>query len=317
MTLHTIIGAGAVGTGTARLLADAGHDVIIVTRSGSGPDHERITKVRGDATDADLLTRIAAGSRTIFNCANPSAYHRWAELWPPMASAILEAAERTGARLVTMGNLYGYAADSSPMAATDPLDPPTANGAIRVAMWHQALAAHEAGRVQVTEIRASDYVGPDLGDTSHLGDRFVPPILAGKTARVLGAPDIAHSWSYIGDVCRTMAVVGTDDRAFGRAWHVPTLPPASARSMGDAIARAAGVDTPTVKQIPRFAVRAMGLVVPLFRTLLHMSYQFDEPFVIDAIDTIDTFGIEPTPLDEQLRALLASYDVIVPAPASA
>ncbi len=317
MALHTIVGSGAVGSGTALLLADAGHDIVIVTRSGSGPDHERITKVAADATDADLLTTIATGSTTIFNCANPADYHKWAELWPPMATAILTAAERTGARLVTMGNLYIYPSGSSPMAATDPIDPPTDNGAIRAAMWREAFDAHEAGRVEVTEIRASDYVGPDLGDSSHLADRFVPPILAGKTARVLGDPDAVHSWSYIADVCRTMATVGTDDRAFGRAWHVPTLPPLSARQMGAAFAAAAGAEPAKVARIPRFAVKAMALVMPLFRTLLTMTYQFDAPFVIDSAETTQTFGIEATPLDEQVQATLASYGADVATTASA
>ena len=100
-------------------------------------------------SQAVRLTEITAGSHAIYNCANPSDYAKWAELWPPMATAILTAAERTGARLVTMGNLYGYAADSSPMRATDPLDPPTENGRIRVRMWEEALAAHEAGRKYV------------------------------------------------------------------------------------------------------------------------------------------------------------------------
>ncbi len=307
MATHTIIGAGAVGSGTALLLADAGHDVTIVTRSGSGPDHERITRIAADATDAERLTELATGSATIYNCANPPAYHRWDEQWPPLANAMLAAAERTGARLVTMSNLYGYPAGASPMRATDPLDPPTANGAIRVRMWREALAAHEAGRVRVTEVRASDYVGPDLGDTSHLADRFVPPILAGKTTRVIGDPDAPHSWTYMGDVCRTLATVGTDDRADGRAWHVPTLPAASAREMADAFARAAGVPPVRVTRIPRAMLRVAGIFVPMLRALLTMTYQFDEPFVIDATDTTETFGIEPTPLDEQLRATLASY----------
>ncbi|MEO0494018.1 MAG: NAD-dependent epimerase/dehydratase family protein [Actinomycetota bacterium] len=309
MSTHTIIGAGGVGSGTALLLADAGHDVIVVTRSGTGPDHPSITTVAADATDADRLAEIAAGSVTIYNCANPSDYAKWAELWPPMATAILTAAERTGARLVTMGNLYGYAAGSSPMRATDPLDPPTENGRIRVRMWEEALAAHEAGRVRVTEVRASDYVGPGLGDTSHLADRFVPPILAGKTARTFGPADVPHSWSYMGDVCRTMATVGLDDRADGRAWHVPTLPSRTIREMGDAFAAAAGVDAPKIARLPRPVLRMVGVFVPMFRALLTMAYQFDEPFEIDAADTTETFGLHPTPLDHQIDETLASYGV--------
>lgn len=309
MATHTIIGAGAVGSGTARLLADAGHDVIIVTRSGSGPDHPAITLVAADATDADRLTHIATGSETIYNCANPPAYHKWAQLWPPMAAAILTAAKRTGARLVTMSNLYGYAVGSSPMRATDPLDPPTDNGRIRVRMWTEVMAAHREGRVRATEVRASDYVGPGLGGTAHLADRFVPPVVAGKTARTFGSPEIAHSWTYIDDVCRTLATVGTDARADGRAWHVPTLPPKTAQEMADRFAAAAGAPSAKVAQLPRAVLRVVALFVPLVRSLMETAYQFDAPFELAAEDTTATFGIEPTPLKEQVAATLAAYGV--------
>lgn len=309
MAFHLVVGAGAIGSGTALLLAGAGHDVTVVTRSGSGPDHPAITRVAADATDAERLTELAAGAHAILNCANPPAYHKWAEQWPPLATAILNAAERTGARVVTMSNLYGYARGSSPMRATDPFDPPTENGRIRVEMWQQALAAHEAGRVRVTEVRASDYVGPGLGDSAHLADRFVPLIIAGKTARIVGAADVPHSWSYVDDVCRTMATVANDDRALGRAWHVPTLAPRTAQEMGDAFASAAGVPGATVRRIPRVALKVAAVFSPMMRALLHMTYQFDEPFEIDAADTTETFGIEPTPFDQQVAATLAGYGV--------
>jgi nucleoside-diphosphate-sugar epimerase len=149
--------------------------------------------------------------------------------------------KQSGARLVTMSNLYGYAKNSSPMRATDPLDPPSTKGAIRVQMWNEALAAHETGRVRVTELRASDYFGPGLGDSAHLGDRFVPKAAKGKGVSVVGDPEASHSWTYIGDVCAMLAILGTDDRALGRAWHVPTVAPRSATHMVADISASAGV----------------------------------------------------------------------------
>lgn len=61
-----------------------------------------------DATDADRLIEAASGAAVLYNCANPPRYDRWARDWPPLAAALLAAAERTGAELVTTGNLYGY-----------------------------------------------------------------------------------------------------------------------------------------------------------------------------------------------------------------
>jgi 2-polyprenyl-6-methoxyphenol hydroxylase-like FAD-dependent oxidoreductase len=37
MGTHLVVGAGPVGTETACLLARSGHDVIVLTRRGSGP----------------------------------------------------------------------------------------------------------------------------------------------------------------------------------------------------------------------------------------------------------------------------------------
>jgi nucleoside-diphosphate-sugar epimerase len=37
VSTHLVIGAGPVGSEVARLLAGDGHDVVVVTRHGSGP----------------------------------------------------------------------------------------------------------------------------------------------------------------------------------------------------------------------------------------------------------------------------------------
>ena len=42
MSLHVVVGAGPVGSGVAQLLADAGEQVRVVTRSGSGLEHPAV-----------------------------------------------------------------------------------------------------------------------------------------------------------------------------------------------------------------------------------------------------------------------------------
>ncbi len=306
MGTHVIVGAGPVGSGTAQRLAAMGHDVKVVTRSGSGPSGTGIECLAADATDSDALAKLAAGADTLYNCANPP-YDQWATTWPPLAESFLSAAEASGARLVTMGNLYVYPAGSSPMSATTPLDPPSKKGAIRATMWREALAANDAGRIQAAEVRASDFFGPGVGANGHLGDRVVPKALKGKNVSFIGDPHQPHSWSYMGDVAATMATVGTDERAMGRPWHVPTLPPMTAQQMVDAITNAADVDPVTVRSIPPLVLRLAGLFVPAMRELREMLYQFDEPFVIEASETEATFGLTATPLADQIEATIASY----------
>lgn len=304
--VHVVVGAGAVGSGVASRLAAAGHTVKIVTRSGAGPEAPGIEHIAADAGDQRRLAEIADGAHAIYNCANPP-YHRWAADWPPLAAALLGGAEASGARLVTMSNLYGAAANSSPMGATDPLDPPSRKGAIRAQMWADALAAHDAGRVRVTEVRASDFFGPGIGDNGHFGDRAIPKLLAGKPMSVIGRTDMAHSWSYIDDVCATLVVAGTDDRALGRAWHVPTGPAMTSQALASAISRAAGQGETKVKTIPTALLKVAGVFSKQIRELPEMTYQFTAPFVIDGTDTTATFDLEATPLDQQIESTIASY----------
>lgn len=299
MGLHVIVGAGAVGSETARALVEIGHQVRLVSRSGRGPADPGIELVAAPGEDQSRMTELCRGAAALYNCANP-AYHRWTTDWPPIAASLLGAAEQTGAGLVTMGNLYGYGPVDRPMTEDIPLRPAGTKARVRARMWADALAAHDAGRVRATEARASDFFGPGLTDTSHLGERVMPRILSGRTIRVVGDPDVAHSWTFVPDVARALSILGTDERAWGHPWHVPTNAPLTQRELIGEASRVAGVTPPRVTPLPHFALRAAGLVSPLIRELEETRYQFVRPFVLDSSAFTNTFGVSPTPMDQAL-----------------
>ncbi|MER7330231.1 MULTISPECIES: NAD-dependent epimerase/dehydratase family protein [unclassified Micromonospora] len=297
MALHVIVGAGPVGTATARLLAGRGERVRLVTRRGGGPEHPAIERIAADATDADRLTAAASGAAALYNCANP-AYHRWTTDWPPLATALLTAAERSGAVLATVGNLYGYGPVDAPMTEATPLRPSSVKGQVRARMWAEALAAHEAGRVRVTEVRGSDYLGAGVQSVPTL--LVLPQVLAGRRALVPADLDAPHSWTYVGDVARTLVTAAGDERGWGRAWHVPTPPAVSLRELAARAAALAGAPAPKLARMPGPVLWLGGLFDPTAKEMREMAYQFDRPFVLDSTAATATFGIDPTPLDEVL-----------------
>jgi nucleoside-diphosphate-sugar epimerase len=305
MGKHVIVGSGQVGTHLAELLAGQGHEVVAVSRSGSGPrDTSGVTAVAADAADRDRLVDLAKGADVLYNCVNP-AYHRWPEDWPPIADSLLHTAEVTGASYVLLGNLYGYAHPERPMRETDPLEPSMDKARVRVRMWQDALAAHEAGRIRVTEIRGSDYFGPGCRSQSHLGERFVPRLLAGKPAQFIVDADQPHSWTYVRDVATALATAGSAGTSWGRAWHVPTSPPMSARELAERLCALAGVPNRGITVLPRWLVRALGLAIPMLGEVEAVRYQFARPFVIDSSDFQTEFGVAPTPIDDALTATIA------------
>ncbi|GAA2624253.1 NAD-dependent epimerase/dehydratase family protein [Actinomadura fulvescens] len=304
MGKHVIVGAGQVGGQLAELLTAQGHDVTVVTRSGSGP--EGVRKVAANAADRDRLIELAQGADSLYNCMNPR-YHEWGKIWPPVAASLLATAEQTGAALVTLGNLYVYGPENGPMTEDLPQDAPGHKGRIRAKMWDDMLASHQAGRARVTELRASDFYGPGSTDNSYIGSvRFVRPLLAGKRVTFLSDPAIPHSWTYLPDVARALAVAGTDERALGRVWHIPTAPAFTAREFGERLCELAGAPAPRIGTMPRPIFNAIGLVNPMMRELRETRYQFDAPYILDSSAFQDTFGVTPTPLDEALKAVIGA-----------
>ena len=130
-------------------------------------------------------------------------------------------------------------------------------------------------------------------------------MLAGKPVRTIPPPDVPHSWTSVLDVGAALAVLGTDERAWGRAWHVPTAPPATVREAVHGLCRAAGVEPVAVRTLPHVALRAVGLAVPLVRELEEMRHSFEAPYVLDSSRFTTTFGLAPTPLETTWQQTVA------------
>ncbi len=299
MGLHVIVGAGPVGIATAESLQTAGHKVRMLSRRGAGPS--TVERSAADAADADTLASLVSGAAALYNCANPP-YHRWPQLWPPLSAALLQAAEVSGAVLVTMSNLYGYGPVSGPLTEDLPLAANTEKLRIRADMWRQARAAHEAGRVRVTEARASDFLGPDT--KSLFTTMILPRIRRGRPAAVPANLDVPHSHTYTGDVGALLAVLGTNPRAWGRAWHVPTAPALTLRELSQSYCAVAGLPAPRLRVLSMGLLRLGGLVSAEAREFAKVRYQFDHPWVLDSSAAQATFGLVPTPTVAALRSMI-------------
>ena len=116
--------------------------------------------------------------------------------------------------------------------------------------------------------------------------------------------DLPHSLTYTGDAGRLLAVLGTDDRSWGRPWHVPTGPATTLREAARIYAELAGANKPRLTSVPTVVIRAIGLANVEVAEVVEMGYQFRRPFVLDSTAAQETFGLRPTPLADALRTLL-------------
>jgi nucleoside-diphosphate-sugar epimerase len=297
---HLVVGAGPVGRHVAQLLAARGSEVVVATRSGTDTGLAGVTHVSLDAADPEALGAAAGGASVIYNCVNPGDYTRWETVWPPVASSLLAAAERSGAVYAITGTLYPYGPVDGAMregmadAATDH------KGVLRAAMWSDARALHEQGRIRSVEVRGSDYVGPGVGANGHV-TRQLPALRAGKRAWVIGRADQPHTFTDVLDVARLLVAAAEDASAYGRVWHVPSHPARTQRQVLTDMTDVMGLPVPKVSAIPRAALSAMGLAVPVMREINQLSYQWTRPYVLDDTVTRAHFSMQPTPWDEICR----------------
>src|SRR5215471_5420443 len=187
-----------------------------------------------------------------------------------------------------------------PLAAT------TVKGRTRAAMTAELLAAADAGRVRIAIGRASDFFGAGVSQGSTLGERVFGNALAGRRADFIGDPGLPHTYSYVPDIAAGLATLGTDARAAGQVWHLPGPPTVSTRALLDLIAEQVGHRV-GVRSVPKLAVRVLSLASPLMRELAEMSYELEEPFVLDTSKYESVFRVAGTPLDDAVAATLAWY----------
>ena len=304
--LHVVFGTGQVGRVLAVMLAARGCTVRVVSRHRPAALADRIEWRAADAADTDAASDAAKGAAVIYQCLN-APYTEWPERFPPLQRGALAAAERSGALLVSLENLYGYGpTGGKPMTEDLPLAAATVKGRTRAAMTAELLATAEAGRIRIAIGRASDFFGAGVTQGSVLGERVFGNALGGRRADLIGNADLPHTYSYVPDIAAGLVTLGTDARAAGHVWHLPGPPTVTTRALLDLVAVQVGHPV-GARVVPRWAMRGLGLVNPMMRELAETSYQFDEPFVLDTSKYESVFGAAGTPLAAAIAATVTWY----------
>ncbi|MBT2532633.1 NAD-dependent epimerase/dehydratase family protein [Arthrobacter sp. ISL-48] len=297
--LHVITGAGPVGWTVSEQLAEQGHRVRVLTRSGSGPEHPLIERVAADARNSARMGRLLSGASAVYHCIHGSAYRAsaWQAELPEAEQMVLRAAGKAGAVVVFPESLYSYSDPDKVMTEDSPRTARGGKRGVRTLLLH----AREESETDTVSVVAGDFFGPRVR-TSHAGERMVPAILRGSKLSVIGSTQQPHSFTYVPDLAAAMIRAARTPELWNKVWHAPTGPAITQHGLSGAFAEAAGVSTPSVRAIPGWALRATGLFSTDVRELAEMLYQFEKPFIMDSAASESALGLRPTPLPEAAAA---------------
>jgi hypothetical protein len=89
-------------------------------------------------------------------------------------------------------------------------------------------------------------------------------------------------------------------------WHLAGPETATTRQILDLVSTDVGQPA-GIRSVPKPLLRALGLFNPTMRALAEMTYEFEEPFVLDTTKYTTIFGAGGTALAEAIRATVNSY----------
>ncbi len=139
--LHVVFGAGQVGRTLAAQLSERGLAVRVISRSRPSALAAGIEWRAADASDPDAAAAAAAGASVVYQCLN-APYTDWPNAFRPLQRGVMSAAERTGALLVSLENIYAYGPTvDAPMTEDLPLAATTVKGRTRARMTEELMAA--------------------------------------------------------------------------------------------------------------------------------------------------------------------------------
>jgi nucleoside-diphosphate-sugar epimerase len=298
-------GAGAIGRGVINALRERQLEVMAVERSKTVPG---VTTRRADLLDAAQTDHATADATHVYLCVGiPYNTRAWLAEWPIVMHNTIAAANRAGARLVFVDNIYMYGAPLAvPFSESHSQDTHTRKGAVRKAVADTLLAAHSAGKVKAVIGRSADFYGPGAANTN-LYQAVLRRMLAGQAPKSIVRIDVGHTYAYTLDNGRALVNLALDEAAYGQVWHLPVGEPVT---IGEVTAIVNGILSTDLKPVvlPRPIRPVLTLCVKRLREIKDQLYQFDNPYVMSDHKFRDRYpDFQVTPYEDGLRATVESF----------
>lgn len=266
-----------------------------------------LTIVEGDAQDANLLKKTAAGKDFIFHGINYP-YNQWFGNMDVVTQKVLDAATPQ-TTIVFPGNIYSFGLASEPIRENSSPAPRSRKGELRLAIELQLEKAASEGKCRVMNVRMPDFWGPNV-----LNDGIRPIFenaLKGKAMPWLLNVDIPHQAVYTLDAAEVIARLmlrqnATTDNSY-EVWNYGGQTFSSIRWFFGQMAALTGHPL-KVQVYSRLMINILSLFMPILREVKEMSYLYENTVLLDDSKVRNLFpDFRETPLKDALTQTLTWF----------
>jgi nucleoside-diphosphate-sugar epimerase len=297
--MQTILGAGgAVANELSKELKSYTDKIRLVSRNPKKVnDNDEIFPA--DLLDKKLIDEAVAGSDIVYLTAGLDYNIKvWRRDWPVIMQNVIDACIAHNAKLVFFDNIYMYAPEEIPhMTEESRVDPATKKGKVRAELVKMIFDAIEKRRLTAMVTRSADFYGKNV-KTGFLNIGVIDNFKKNKKAFWQSDANKVHSFTYVPDAAKAVALLGNTPDAYHQVWHLPT---SSERWTGkdfiNAIAGQMNVK-PRYYILSKFMISLLGIFSPTLRELKEMQYQNDRAYFFDSSKFDNRFMFHPMPYEK-------------------
>lgn len=301
--MQTILGSGgSIGTELAKALKQYTDAIKLVSRNPAKVNDTDILH-SADLGDAMQVDEAVQGSEICYVTLGFDYNIKvWKEKWLPFMTSVVEACIKHRSKLVFFDNVYAIGGNHVNHITEDsPISPSSKKGEVRAAVDKLILDQVEEGSLQAIIARAPDFFGPEKKQNSLLLNLVYDNLAKGKAAQWFCNADVVHTMGYTPDLAKGTAILGNSGDAYNQVWNLPVdMNALTGREWVELFAGEMKARN-KIKVLPLWALRLLGLFVPILREMPEMMYQFDRPYVFDCTKFNSKFNYNPTSNLEAVR----------------
>ncbi len=293
--MQTILGAGgAVANELAKELKKYTGKVRLVSRNPKKVNEDDET-FAANLLDKQSVNDAVAGSDVVYLTAGLEYNIKvWQRDWPVIMQNTVDACIAHNAKLVFFDNIYMYAPEEiSHMTEESRVAPATKKGKVRAELIKMIFDAIKNRKLTAMVTRSADFYGKDV-KTGFLNIGVIDNFKKNKKAFWQSDANKIHSFTYIPDAAKAVALLGNTPDAYNQVWHLPT---SSERWTGkdfiNNIAKQMNVK-PRYYILSKFMISLFGIFSPTLKELKEMQYQNDQDYFFDSSKFEKKFSFEPT-----------------------
>jgi nucleoside-diphosphate-sugar epimerase len=260
------------------------------------------------SVEQDVIDALEGTEVAYLTIGLPYSTKIWREYWPRVMKNVTTACLHHGVRLIFFDNIYAVSPNHlNPITESSPLQPCSKKGEIRAEVIRILMEAVEKKGLMGLIARSADFL------TLEENKGIIRPLLYDRMlkhqrAQWICNAHVIHNFSYLPDLGKGTALLGTTPDVMQQVWNLPTDP---TPMTGVDWIRMMAEEMPTSEKYTTISagmIKFLGVFIPSMRELVEMLYQYDRDYFFDSSKFNRYFNYIPASPREAIQEMLIEIE---------